>query len=419
MYWLFKIIWINYVINIETIEHSTSFPLSRFLNINDKNILTKYREDLLCNPGIPVYWVPPGMRDCCKCDRDCIRFQDCCVDALWQPGESIKSYKSRLLNGTKYSKKVRCEAAFPYGVRVGYQSISYLMVASCPDSASDDEQRMCASGSALASSIPVIGADKYLYKNLYCAKCHQIEEFKFVRIRHYCHTPNVSNYIGCELKIHDDDLNPRYYSRPYFQITRQCTNIFNNTWHYDNATCARDNPYRKLCEAFRGPMGGFANYYCYLCNASAHATTPSVTYRECYIPAKPPPRFNWLSLLTFIDDSEVKVNNDITCKTNNLYDKLSKQCVAFVCPLGYRSIDGKCRKISKTFPSVKVVIASANFDKCLMSRSPKLFLIDAQYPERTIDVVNNNFGIITPFVDMSLYDDEERTVYKIMNAFGK
>ena len=129
----------------------------------------------------------------------------------------------------------------------------FLQITSCGLGSSEQTISLCTNQKAhdIATWWPVIGRDKRTYRNKYCAICNSLDAWETPRVQLKC---QVNQIIAskCLLTLHpmSEGHQPA--------CTRQ------NEWRV-----CRDPEFYELCLAFRGPVYGFRNYFCYLCHVSA------------------------------------------------------------------------------------------------------------------------------------------------------
>ena len=137
-----------------------------------------------------------------------MKFKECCIDAYWMEFMfqsstpiQLRDYVERFINISKEYKPMDCVSAFPLADIEGFSMRKYLMVTTCSSNVSDVyDQLMClySDNNTLEGSIPVLGEDKYVYKNVYCARCNNVEEYRLVNVtmvcRHCLYQPRYQKY---------------------------------------------------------------------------------------------------------------------------------------------------------------------------------------------------------------------------------
>lgn len=153
------------------------FPLKEYLG----TVHTKYVH--LCNSSTSYL---NAVNRCCECNvQECIKYGMCCADILWNFTEvSLQNYFDRLLQEKmkNYKEGVSCGQVLPIK---SFQSKYYYIVEKCPPGANPIYTRNCMF-SLDNLSIPVWGEDQLLYRNAFCAKCHNVTKFKTIDIDVKC-----------------------------------------------------------------------------------------------------------------------------------------------------------------------------------------------------------------------------------------
>ena len=170
------------------------FPIEQLLNRTIADPST-----FLCNTDLK-----PIAR-CCSCKNDCMVYHICCIDKLWNRQQSInlQTYIKSFIKTSSQYRDLECEEAFPFAVSHGHKSSSYFMVTTCGSGADEHDKNYCLTGNILSfqSSLPVIGNDNYLYKNMYCAQCNFVREFQTVDVKVECGFSNINKYQNITKQI--------------------------------------------------------------------------------------------------------------------------------------------------------------------------------------------------------------------------
>ena len=370
--------------------------------------------DLTCQGNFPaneLYNIPPTFgvlafdqfcngktfsQNCCDCDDQCLRFKTCCVDKLWNSSNPIplQQYLEILLNETSKYKDTTCESVFP--VVPGSQNM--YMVSTCADGASQEDTDGCLNINLFSYeyTVPVFGNDSFLYKNSFCAICNFIESFELVNLTARCESnrevpfgpPILVPVWENETTTTTTTASPPK-TNPYenlescvFEIIRSenlgsvilqgCTPLYN----YDrNIGCQTSNKYYKECLSYYGFASAFgkqyANYHCYLCNATdvdqAKIDTPNLTCQPKIYPNRG--LLIWSFTLSFSSQTNLGVSgpgyfsSDSFCQDGEFYNIITSKCEIFSCSTGYEKVGNICQRV-KT--SKIVIVENPSFDRCLI-----------------------------------------------------
>ncbi|XP_057300227.1 uncharacterized protein LOC130630669 [Hydractinia symbiolongicarpus] len=207
-----------------------------------------------------------GGNICCDCSDDCMKYKTCCIDKLWddEKKDHLQTYLKLFLSESQKYKNMSCEPALT--VNKTHPVKSYFMVKSClPNTTGDDVERCLKSSLHIKDDIPVLGNDTYLYRNLHCAKCNLVFDYKFIDIKAKCE--NASNLMlrktiskeelnklsKCEFSLDTSD----HFQQGYIRACERKQNV-----------CPQTDPFYNLCNAYGKTMGEYKNYHCAMCAAN-------------------------------------------------------------------------------------------------------------------------------------------------------
>ena len=369
---------------------------------------------LICQGNFPVnelYNIPPTFgvlafdqfcdgktlnQNCCDCDTQCLRFKTCCVDKLWNSSNPLplQQYLELLVNETSKYKDTTCESVFP--VVPGSQNM--YMVSACADGASQEDIDGCLNINSFSYeyTVPVFGNDSFLYKNSFCARCNFIESFELVNLTARCESnregpfgppilvPVLENVTTTTTTTASPSKTNPYENLEscFFEIIRSDSlgsvilqNCISRYKYERNIVCQRSNEYYKECLSYYGFVGAFgkkyANYHCYLCNATdadqAKIDTPSLTCQPKVSPSLRP--LTWSFTLSFSSQTNLGVSgpgyssSDNFCQDGEFYNIITSQCEIFSCSTGYQKVGNTCQRV-KT--SNIVIVENPSFDRCLI-----------------------------------------------------
>ena len=378
--------------------------------------------NFICQGNFPVnelYNIPPGMQVlasnqfcdgatsnqcCCDCEDSCLKFKTCCIDKLWNSSNPLplQQYLEVLINETSNYKDTNCESVFP--LVSGSKNI--YMVSTCADGAIKKDIDGCLNINSLSyeHNVPVFGNDSFLYKNLFCARCNFIENFELVNLTADCRsntkipngppilvavfgnetTTTTTTTIPPKTNLYED------LESCVFDIWRSdslssvslkyCTPQYN---YKRNIGCQRSNEYYKECLSYYGFASafgkGYANYHCYLCNATdadqAITDTPDLTCEPKILPSTD--ILQWSFTLSFSSQTNLGVSgpgyskSDNFCQDGEFYNIITSQCEIFSCSTGYQKVSNTCQRV-KTSKIVKV--ENPSFDRCLIADNVSLIV---------------------------------------------
>ena len=167
--------------SIQTIPNertdNTTFSVKEFLGVHPRDfpivpyrhIKNNHAHRLVCTG------------ECCHCDKLCMKFHTCCMDALWNTSNpmNMSVYKNMLIETSKKYKRLECAKVIP-STRHIFDPV-YFMVTSCLPGSNKLDKSNCLSArnstSSTQSLIPVIGDDEYLYRKMHCDQCNFVTKF--------------------------------------------------------------------------------------------------------------------------------------------------------------------------------------------------------------------------------------------------
>lgn len=341
------------------------FPIEDLFNTTFTNMLDEYKFDILCGDG--------GERHvgCCSCHPSCLYIQSCCIDYLWYNSNisftSLPKYLDFLVNATNQYTKATCIDPLPLLTKEGYEQKTYFAIATCKDGSSEYDQKMCSDDGSLDNIfLPVVDSNEVLYKNQHCARCNSVKKFKAVALTLVCRDTKIDTST-CQFHI---------------EMKGQVIECF------DMKRCEPGNKYYDLCHAFLGPIHGYANYYCYLCENSTPLDQYILDFDRCV--HDPSIRgLTWSFLLQFQDPPPKAHGSMVTkqrCSASyQILDSLAGHCNSFFCPNGYQAVDSFCKK--KTLHQNIKNAKGRNFDDCFNNR--RIYLATVNINNRTRAIIEN------------------------------
>jgi len=246
--------------NIQTAEPSEEFPLVEFLRtaypeLNqtvDNDALQKLRRKFLCNSKS---YSPR----CCSCKDNCFEDGTCCIDKFWDdftPQLPLVEYLQKFQ--TIMENRVRSCYKVPF--KIHHTQMQYKMVDTCARAVDANNVDRCQNDQSIQQDyqkLPVITNNGFIYKNLYCARCNQIQTYA---------TMNLT-MSGCSRLKKEFRKFSGCHSINLFQ--HQC---IKNT---GNENC-HDNQYKELCKMYKGITFGAKNIHCYKCNNNSTLSFKSI-----------------------------------------------------------------------------------------------------------------------------------------------
>lgn len=347
------------VTRVRTSYHHSAkspFPLAKFYNMSIRH---RFYIDLvstsLCEQR------DASINGCCQCDQHCAKTRNCCADVLWKQAvdphqryTNMSMYIAELLKTVAKHKYVECREPFPRYLSPLHFVEKYYIRGECDHGSSAEDRELCENehSGLLPSSMVVFGNDGYLYKNIYCAKCNSVKEFKLNPIRMNC--------------LHKSDQSDCKYT-----LVHSKSDAFGDFEACFNtelkSNCPPGSKYYDICRAFRAPVAFYRNYFCALCAEMKIKWIGSCQYTSgMYYPFSTKYKLQFKSRSTATPVSQYVLP---PCKKHILSDLLEMKCY-MPCPQGYEvalNANSKCVKIE--FSTV--------FDKCLIrDQNSRLFMVN-------------------------------------------
>lgn len=269
------------------------------------------------------------------------------------------------------------------------------------------DNEMCTSRSnrTLSSSlIPVFGRDRHLYKNLYCAKCHEVEEFEIVPFQLDCN----EDKSFCKITI----------GREYAE---KCI-----PYCHKKIGCRPGNEYYERYHSHAGNYKCYDNIFCFQCAEGEikELSEPVVHIDfDCFIGEyRLPSPYSWASLLLFTD-SEEKEEIKNRCPIQHIFTLLTNGCMKIRCPEGFKAFQFKCEKItSKDVGTTKRTNLTGEFQDallsdCLVTHRFKLYVANVTDLSRFIDNVlpgnSNRNATIFRVRGTKVKEDKQRLIVEM------
>lgn len=359
------------------------FPVGKFFGLDGTAVHdTLYSDTLLCNG------TNTSTKKCCNCDATCSKFKSCCVDKFWNPARpvNVSDYKTLLTADTLKYKNHNCQNAISMA---GHQNnAKYLIVQSCLEEASEESKENCMKEVDKSEyMIPVVGEDQYLYRNIHCAQCNNVNRYSPVRIVATC--PNAGDEFDsfdrlrydCWYAIHPTDI-------LIFRL-KPCSNE-----NIKKSLCPKTNKYYLLCNAYQGTYRLHYNFHCYQCtrerrrNLLIRVSKPSTcnTFKETGV---------WLYSVTFEIKDKIKIEAVRTNKDANV-----KFCDN---EYFFHMFSANCYAITPTLAPYLVIQVKIDFYNCF-SRRQRFSYVELKF-NSTLDI--NQDGLTL------LYQSAEKYVFRV------
>ena len=377
------------------------FPVFDFLGIHWETNPSQFNaEGLLCS-------MHPS---CCQCTLNCLKFNTCCMDILWNYTHplSITAYQQLLVDTSKQTKEHQCEKVIPATVHYPRTTVAYLMVTKCPNNVQNTTtQDKCndQTHSDTPSFVPVLGSDGYLYRNRFCARCNSVSMTIPVNVTVDCgrNSETIEIKDTCSFSIYLREL-----SNPLINLIRslQCDLTL-------KMKCSTNNPNYELCKAYKGPVGSFYNFHCYRC---------STTDRTHVVPVIMGPldcrglrTIQWSMLISFTPQSQIYdvrgvFHQKIYFDGNNggIFNILKSPTVQPSSGISrYRLQPPSIPMIDKTVP---------DFDSCLFKTLPTIFImIKGKRGPIAELIIESQLKIMKESIMMYSQDVNE-TIYKVLDT---
>ena len=292
----------------------------------------------------------------CLCDHFCVYFQDCCPDALVD--------KQGIVNSVDVPRElIDCVAI------AEVSSVNAVhAVGRCPASwRGPDVKDKCetSSGDDLLLNLTVTGLSTgLLYRNMYCALCHEVEYLYWVpavscRNRYPVYDsirPNATllealDYPGCKLKFLPPNETIRYRPCLPYDIVDTCDPKFNDT---DVIESCENSEFMEVVytdiKVLRNPSCAICNFETVISCVMNKIVDFAVSYGLYSFSILLDMNTGRASLTvgTSYTTTTRNITNTHTCSDNEVYDPFSLQCKKIVCDPAFIYVNGLCRYNSST-----------------------------------------------------------------------
>ncbi|XP_012559579.2 uncharacterized protein LOC105845893 isoform X1 [Hydra vulgaris] len=283
----------------------------------------------------------------CSCDPSCFKYGTCCIDYLWDANlnENIELYKARYLNAVKPVKYLSCQPLLKLSESKKTFSEWLYMVAECPKETNKKLADLCTNQNKLR--FPVIGSNKIVYKNQYCAQCNSVNTYEQLNVTADCignknDTSHITEkYNNCKFKLLNNDI---------IQFVNYCKeNVYDNCTN-NSISCRWCNSYVALI-SYENKC--YKNIHCLIevlqRTPSRFDLCPFITdefeqqladhfpYGSNIIPL---PRY---SVLVSFALSDTEIYNTKKCSKDKAYDVTTNTCVDLVqCIFGFHLEGNTC-----------------------------------------------------------------------------
>ena len=262
---------------------------------------------------------------CCRCTKTCRYYGTCCIDAFFNNNmTSLKEYVDVFFKITTIKKHVKTLPVVKLkNISIKFSIEELPMVASCQNKHSNYESNC--NRNRLSNDIGVM-ADKFLYKNKYCALYHGFNEFNYITLELIgCKTSTNTSGVkmtvpsqSCILKILEDKKVGYEKKKQFFISSFPQSNKWNCS-KQDNQLCLHS--YFALLTSLKN---SYTNPYCAKCNGETDLVnkvcwTGTISTRI----SRPKPHFRLF--ISFDDDDKsnnVLDNGNPICPGNQYLDIL-------------------------------------------------------------------------------------------------
>lgn len=353
------------LLTLVMVKCKKKFPLMDFFNVsiveNFDNYyfapMIKEADDHLCSQ------VDSGtFSECCGCSESCLeKVGRCCVDALWneETFQNMSSYRKHLIEQVHRKMRTQgCENVFPYAKNENkYSGVMYTVYNKCRRGATQMEQERCSTGGdSIRTSIPVFDEHELLYKNLYCAVCNSVEEFRMASIA-----------VTCDNSVYSDLCS--YLLLFEKSINYECVAPYKED-------CDTSNKYYSLCKTFTHPFGSYKNFFCYLCQNEKVYRKKGMWSK--YIGCHPflswahmhPKKMFYPKFYTLNSDGLQSGVEETSL--DKLLDKTSDNF--HICPHNYTEVIGKC--VKDPLLIAPRGITDFEFDQCFLQHDITIFIVN-------------------------------------------
>uniref|UniRef100_A0A7M5VD72 G-protein coupled receptors family 2 profile 2 domain-containing protein n=1 Tax=Clytia hemisphaerica TaxID=252671 RepID=A0A7M5VD72_9CNID len=298
------------------------FPLSDFLDASGINSSVIQWTGFQCQR-----WLQKGE---CRCNAGCQSSGDCCIDYLWNQfafnnqsiAQNVNDYQQKVI---KSSKSQHCLPLFPFEEEILEY---YIMVDSCLPGANeiDIEHCMNSSSNEQVDQMPVLGNDKYLYKNKFCAYCNNVSNYDRDFVDVVCWVEKeINKYTAIEL-LKSNDCNTMVSNNVKSDSVFKCDKITCNQLDATLCRLVAANFELSENELVKNPF----------CSKCLNSLPSSVDVTSCSPGGTPGGQGqSWDRVIDLNDFKECGVNQEIR-------HGLHRYCERKLCGTGQALIDGKC-----------------------------------------------------------------------------
>ena len=353
------------------------YPLKDSFNLPEDIEIAE--ENYLCNLNITKKMT--NRLKCCECIKDCMKYENCCIDISWNADSPVRSqeYLDLFINVTNRYEDTNCESVLPVLDNNGknHTSETIFLVSTCLNHASYIDKEGCRQsiGTSYDSILPVFGSDQYIYKNSFCARCNFVKEFELVNLTAYCkklekeYENPYQRFINCSFKIFRSETVKNYI--------KTCNKNIFDTW----MTCNKTNKY-DICSSYLGIVGSIANYHCLLCNES-NTNISSKKSPKFVCPKKlerkskakdidPNANQLWSFAIKFGEQTNITIkgidfSSKTFCKNGEVFNFISSTCEKFSCPKGYKKSTSRCYREKIVSQNLTRFNNNTKFSRCFPS----------------------------------------------------
>ena len=258
----------------------------------------------------------PSLQVNCKCDSDCVLYDDCCIGYTPAAAGNSTTHSSSVL-----SELMECWTVDFTGDLVDDANQSMLMVSRCPAATERHLDTHCTNRSLFLPVTNTNSQSSFIFRNMYCALCNNISVDQVVpwQPRFYCHksiensTSNFSSFEefrnSCYLYKYASQASARTLTRSCVPHISKCPTDINSTAvNTELLTNCTKGPYN-LVSAMDNSRRIFRNRYCAQCNGFNNTQCPRVRI----VPDEESPKLTGMGIIKSLSE---RVSNAVYCCIN-------------------------------------------------------------------------------------------------------
>ncbi len=329
----------------------------------------------------------------CYCDANCQLYQDCCVD-----------YFENVLNGSVTQRDDSYKGTFECLDREDITNEGPVyVVTKCPHQWENSHVRSQCEEPVSGQRIlnwPVSDDNRILYKNIFCAECHETKFTEYWTLTINCVNPELvqKNMTLLRQELRKGNCKIQFVHPNETNMFRLCNiHVGQCPESYEDDQCIKSNCENSIVSnaVISRTRTKYKNGYCAICNNETSTICPQTMIRG-FVGRSMAPGFTSsfypLSLVVDLNSGNMDfkvglasggiINETVMevekCPENHVYDIFEDICIAVNCAVGYTLSEGSCVSIGGHRDAIDCLRTTFTIDEYDVLNNGSIYINDSE-----------------------------------------